>query len=678
MNSINYLEKYGPKLIEQGYGVVPIVRGKKYPKEKEWQKIVATKEDIPAWVQKGYFSVGVLCKNTPAVDLDIRDKTLLTWMKNKVFEITGKSLIRVGNAPKAILPFRADQPFQKLASKKFKDPKGVEHQVEVLGDGNQFVAFGTHPETRKGYKWDTPLADIPQSDLPTLNLEQAKKIISIFETECKERKWKPVSGGESLDAPPYQTESTVDPQSFEEWDREQTIDLGRLEISDEDVRATLQNVDPQVLDYSRWLKVGMALYHQFEGVEQGFEMWEEWSSRDPGRFQPEDMPSKWKTFAPEPGCKPITFRSVIKLAKETQKVPSVPRSPEFIALKAKDARTQFRKGAWLFKGVLKQNSIACFFGPPGSFKSYLAMDLAFHCASGLDWHDRKLEKPGKVLYILGEMQEEFFERLDAWEKLKNIDTPEENLHVSNTGITLCDANAAEKVDEVIQQIAEDGEPPVLVVIDTINKNFGGDENSASDMSRFLMNIERYIKYRYGCAVLLVHHTGHSNTDRGRGSSALLGGLDAEYKFNRPSRSKNKVCLTCTKTRGRDDFKEAWFEGETVHLGIDKEFETISNLVFKLIPKCETRETAAPSKTTEKLLELIKILSDTEGNINRKKLIADSFSSGIATSKTQFWSKMKSLKDQGILEYKKGNSPIRINSGVIQGGNSSPRGRVSII
>jgi len=322
-------------------------------------------------------------------------------MKDKVLEITGKSLIRVGNAPKAILPFRADQPFRKLASKKFKDPKGVEHQVEVLGDGGQFVAFGTHPKTGKGYKWDTPLVDIPWSDLPTLSLEQAKKIISIFETECKKREWKPVSGGESMDAPPSQTEPTGDPQSFEEWDREQTIDPGRLEISDENVRATLQNVDPQKLDYSGWLKVGMALYHQFEGVEQGFEMWEEWSSRDAGRFQPEDMPSKWKTFAPEPGRKPTTFRSVIKQAKETQKVPSGPKSPEFTAWKAKDARSHIRKGEWLFKGVMKQNSIGCFFGPPGSFKSYLAMDLAFHCASGLDWHGRKLNKSGPVLYILG-------------------------------------------------------------------------------------------------------------------------------------------------------------------------------------------------------------------------------------------------------------------------------------
>lgn len=508
MNNSNYLEKYGPKLIEQGYSVIPIVRGKKYPKEKNWTKIAATSEDITRWVGNGkdYASVGVLCEKTPAIDLDIRDLVLTKFMREQIYKIAGKAPTRVGMTPKALLPFRADKPFGKMSSKKFKDPDGKEHQVEVLGDGGQFVAFGTHPETGKGYKWDTPLVDIPWSDLPTLSLEQAKKIISIFETECKKRKWKPVSGGESMDAPPSQTEPTGDPQSFEEWDREQTIDPGRLEISDEDVRATLQNVDPQKLDYSGWLKVGMALYHQFEGVEQGFEMWEEWSSRDAGRFQPEDMPSKWKTFAPEPGRKPTTFRSVIKQAKETQKVPSGPKSPEFTALKAKDARTQFRKGAWLFKGVLKQNSIACFFGPPGSFKSYLAMDIAFHCASGLDWHGRKLKKPGKVLYILGEMQEEFFERLDAWEKLKSIDTPEENLHVSNTGISLCDANAAEKVDEAIQQIAEDGEPPVLVVIDTINKNFGGDENSASDMGRFLMNIERYIKYRYGCAVLLVHHT----------------------------------------------------------------------------------------------------------------------------------------------------------------------------
>ncbi|MEM9358387.1 MAG: PriCT-2 domain-containing protein [Pseudomonadota bacterium] len=48
-------------------------------------------------------------------------------------------------------------------------------------------------------------------------------------------------------------------------------------ISDRKVAQTLRSVVNDDLHYDDWLKVGMALYHQFEGAEEGLRLWDEWS-----------------------------------------------------------------------------------------------------------------------------------------------------------------------------------------------------------------------------------------------------------------------------------------------------------------------------------------------------------------------------------------------------------------
>jgi hypothetical protein len=77
------------------------------------------------------------------------------------------------------------------------------------------------------------------------------------------------------------------------------------------------------------------------------------------------------------------------------------------------------------------------------------------------------------------------------------------------------------------------EAPKLFVIDTLARNYGsGDENSTQDMNRWIANVDRFIREEFRCAVMIVHHTGHSENNRGRGSSVLPAALDAEYKVTR--------------------------------------------------------------------------------------------------------------------------------------------------
>lgn len=56
---------------------------------------------------------------------------------------------------------------------------------------------------------------------------------------------------------------------------------------------------------------------------------------------------------------------------------------------------------WLIDGVLQQDSTALVFGEPGTFKSFMAMDMAVAIASGQPWQGRQTER-AFVIYLAAE------------------------------------------------------------------------------------------------------------------------------------------------------------------------------------------------------------------------------------------------------------------------------------
>lgn len=78
-----------------------------------------------------------------------------------------------------------------------------------------------------------------------------------------------------------------------------------------DLREVLIFLDPRVLTYEQWLKVGMALKHEGYTAYD----WEQWSKRDPERFKNGECFKKWTSFQGAYGD-PVTGATLIKLAQE--------------------------------------------------------------------------------------------------------------------------------------------------------------------------------------------------------------------------------------------------------------------------------------------------------------------------------------------------------------------------
>ena len=54
---------------------------------------------------------------------------------------------------------------------------------------------------------------------------------------------------------------------------------------------------------------------------------------------------------------------------------------------------------WLIHGVLPVKAFAALYGPPGSFKSFIALDMAEAIATGRPWMGNPIERQGARFYI---------------------------------------------------------------------------------------------------------------------------------------------------------------------------------------------------------------------------------------------------------------------------------------
>ena len=68
--------------------------------------------------------------------------------------------------------------------------------------------------------------------------------------------------------------------------------------------------------------------------------------------------------------------------------------------------------------------------------------------------------------------------------------------------------AAQELENELLKAKAEGLSPILFVIDTLARSFGGaDENSNSEMGKFISVIDQF-NVKFDCATLIVHHSGH--------------------------------------------------------------------------------------------------------------------------------------------------------------------------
>jgi RecA-family ATPase len=206
---------------------------------------------------------------------------------------------------------------------------------------------------------------------------------------------------------------------------------------------------------------------------------------------------------------------------------------------------------WLIPDFLPEKALVEAYAPPGSYKTFVWMDVGLCLASGKPWHGLD-PKQGAVVYICGESSDKLQLRLDAWYYSHGYNTLTSQrvpFYMTPRAYSVYDQG---EVDDVLRFIRLRGITPVLVVYDTLGACRGGgphpyNENDASDFHVLRDNMAR-IRDETGATVVQIAHEGLSarKTKTGaeyrapnggpRGTSAQRG--DKGYRMRRSRRSRH--------------------------------------------------------------------------------------------------------------------------------------------
>lgn len=202
----------------------------------------------------------------------------------------------------------------------------------------------------------------------------------------------------------------------------------------------------------------------------------------------------------------------------------------------------------LIDGVFDLDTLAALYGPPGSYKSFLALDLALCVARGQWWAGREV-KAAPVLYVAAEGLHGMGDRVRGWMLANDVygeinDAPPDTLKWLGNELV----NVMEYADaDALGRIARDMGAK-LVVIDTLNRVApGADENSSKDMGLAIAGLDR-VRRLSGACVLTVHHTGKDVGKGLRGHSSLLAALDTALEVQG---AESTVTVRATKQKYRE-------------------------------------------------------------------------------------------------------------------------------
>lgn len=230
---------------------------------------------------------------------------------------------------------------------------------------------------------------------------------------------------------------------------------------------------------------------------------------------------------------------------------------------------------WLIKGLLMSGTSTVIFGLPGAGKSFFAIDIALHVATGRTWFDQKVAQGG-VVYIAAEGQAGIRNRIAAWEKLNGISANVPFALIPAT-VDLLDPNVDfEKLNQTLKLLEASWGNIAFFVIDTLAATFGGGDENGHDMTIYVNNVVRLCQ-QYKCALAIITHAPlvAGPRPRPRGHGSLLGAMDTAIHIATVGANGARLARV-TKQKDDDPGEGIYFRLEPVEIGSDEDGETVTS------------------------------------------------------------------------------------------------------
>lgn len=195
---------------------------------------------------------------------------------------------------------------------------------------------------------------------------------------------------------------------------------------------------------------------------------------------------------------------------------------------------------WVIDRIAESGTVLSVFGEPKSGKSFITIAMSCAVATGTDFYDYKTKKSA-VIYLAGEGFTGIARRCKSYETFFDVKLSDAPLLITNRGSRIGDDDEFAMLQDLCRDVKEEHGQIGMIVIDTLARNYGLNENSTEDMNLFIQRVDE-LKEEFGATMVIVHHTGHVSSGRARGSSVLPAALDYEFQVKRDKSSDPKAML----------------------------------------------------------------------------------------------------------------------------------------
>lgn len=220
---------------------------------------------------------------------------------------------------------------------------------------------------------------------------------------------------------------------------------------------------------------------------------------------------------------------------------------------------------WRVKNVLPAAGLAAIFGPSGSGKSFLALNLAAAIAHGTPWFGSRVDQ-ANVIYVMLEGEAGIRNRIAALEEAQG------KLPTESFGVVLEQFHLT--TDQDVADLASVIPPGAVVFIDTLNRAAPtSDENSSKEMG-LILEATKQLQVRTGGLVVVVHHTGKDSSRGMRGHSSLHAALDAAIEVERGAAGTRQWAVA--KSKDGEDGRKVAFKLRVHALGHDADGDEITS------------------------------------------------------------------------------------------------------
>ncbi len=286
-----------------------------------------------------------------------------------------------------------------------------------------------------------------------------------------------------------------------------------------------------------------------------------------------DIALAWNTTNNPPMSEEEVEKTIVSITKKHESELPVEQTNEkrYQLLSLADIQ-KLPKVDWLVKNIFPAQGLACIWGPSGSSKSFLALDLAMSVTCKSEWFGLKV-KSVPVVYIVLEGLQGFIKRVNAW-ALQNKIRPK-RFFLIRDDINLF--NFAD-VSDLLASLEEVNFVNGLIVIDTLNQASPGvDENSVKEISQVLTHL-KFLQRQTNSLALIVHHSGKDVSRGIRGSSSIRAALDTSVEVVSTSNTQKEWRVD--KSKDSTDGQVYRYSLREISIGVDEDQNATTSCVVE--------------------------------------------------------------------------------------------------